>query len=231
MPPTQLPAQRIGVLMLETRFPRPVGDVGHPKTFSDLGFDAIYRVLPGASPQRVVHRDDPGLLSAFVDAAHDLVSLGATLITTSCGFLVRYQTELSRNLPVPVITSSLLICRTMHDPAVLTIDADALSIELLRAAGVSADTPIIGVPPNSHFRQQILGNQPTLNLARAQAELVALVEPLRRHHPGVQNLVLECTNMAPYAAALQRASGLPVHHLMTAIAAACATPLPGTSTL
>jgi hypothetical protein len=231
MLPIPSPVQRIGVLMLETQFPRPVGDVGHPQTFSDLGLEAIYRVLPGASPQRVVHRDDPGLLNEFVAAAHDLVGLGATLITTSCGFLVRYQAELSRNLPVPVISSSLLLCRALHGPAVLTIDADSLSTELLHAAGVPAGTPIIGVPPNSHFRQQILGNQPTLDLARAQAELVALVEPLRRQHPGVQNLVLECTNMPPYAAALQRASGLPVHHLMTAIAAACAPPLPGTSTL
>jgi hypothetical protein len=231
MPPTQSSAQRIGVLMLETRFPRPVGDVGHPQTFSDLGLEAIYRVLPGVSPQRVVHRDDPGLLHEFVDAAHELVSRGATLITTSCGFLVRYQAELSRNLPVLVITSSLLLCRSLHGPAVLTIDADALSTELLHAAGVSADTPIIGVPPNSHFRQQILGNQPTLDLARAQTELVALVRSLRQQHPDVQNLVLECTNMPPYTAALQRASGFPVHHLMTAIAAACATPLPRTSTL
>jgi len=231
MPPTPSPVQRIGVLMLDTQFPRPIGDVGHPQTFSDLGMEAIYRVLPGASPQRAVHRDDPGLLNEFVDAAHDLVALGATLITTSCGFLVRYQAELSRNLPVPVISSSLLLCRALQAPVVLTIDADALSPELLQAAGVPVDTPVIGVPPSSHFRQQILGNQPTLDPARAQAELMALVEPLRLLHPHLQNLVLECTNMPPYAAALQRASGLPVHHLMTAIAAACAPRLPGSSTL
>ena len=231
MPAIHSSAQRIGVLMLETRFPRPVGDVGHSQTFSDLGLEAIYRVLPGASPQRVVHRDDPGLLNEFVDAAHDLVAQGATLITTSCGFLVRYQAELSRSLPVPVISSSLLLCQTLQGSAVLTIDADALSTELLHAAGVPGDTPIIGVPRNSHFRQQILGNQPTLDLARTQAELMALVRPLRQQYPSVRNLVLECTNMPPYAAALQRASGLPVHHLMTAIAAACAPRLPDTSTL
>jgi hypothetical protein len=214
--------------MLETRFPRPVGDVGHPQTFSDLGLEAIYRVLPSALPQRVVHRNDPGLLNEFVDAAHDLVALGAMLITTSCGFLVRYQAELTRNLPVPVISSSLLLCQALQGPAVLTINADALSTELLHAAGVPADTPIIGVPPSNHFRQQILGNRPTLDLARAHTELVALVRSLRQQHPDVQNLVLECTNMPPYATALQRASGLPVHHLMTAISAACATSLPRT---
>ncbi len=208
----------IGVLMLETKFPRPVGDVGHPMTFSNLGLKAIYQVLPGASPMRVVSPNDPGLLQAFIAAAHELVAQGATLITTSCGFLARYQAAMSEALPVPVITSSLLLCATLPKPIVLTINASSLSPELLQAAGVPEGTPVIGVPPESHFRQQILGNQPTLNPVQAQAELVALVKNLKASHPEAQSLVLECTNMPPYAEALARASSLPVHHLMTAIA-------------
>jgi hypothetical protein len=204
--------------MLETRFPRLVGDVGHPQTFADLGLKAIYQVLPGASPQRVVSPDDPGLLNEFIAAARDLVAQGATLITTSCGFLARYQAAMSEALPVPVVTSSLLLCARLPGPIVLTINAGSLSPELLRAAGVPEGTPVIGVPPESHFRQQILGNHATLNPVQAQAELVALVKDLKYHHPQAQHLVLECTNMPPYAEALAAASGLPVHHLMTAIA-------------
>ena len=204
--------------MLETRFPRPVGDVGHPQTFTDLGLKALYQVLPGASPQRVVSSDDPGLLNEFISAAHGLVARGATLITTSCGFLARYQSAMSEALPVPVITSSLLMCARLPHPVVLTINASSLSPKLLQAAGVPEGTPVLGVPPESHFRQQILGNQSTLNPVQAQAELVALVKDLKTRHPEAQNLVLECTNMPPYAEALARASGLPVHHLMTAIA-------------
>lgn len=218
MAPLPNPTHCIGVLMLETRFPRPVGDVGHPQTFADLGLTALYEVLPGASPQRVVSPDDPGLLDAFIAAAHRLVARGATLITTSCGFLARYQQAMSDALPVPVITSSLLLCATLPQPVVLTIDAGSLSPALLRAAGVPPGTPVIGVPPESHFRQQILGNRPTLDLHRAEAELVALVGGLGASHPQARSLVLECTNMPPYTQALARASGLPVHHLMTAIA-------------
>lgn len=214
-------AHCIGVLMLETRFPRPVGDVGHPESFAQLGLHAIHRVLPGASPQRIVSPDDPGLLHEFIAAGLSLVAQGATLITTSCGFLARYQAAMSEALPVPVITSSLLLCAALPRPLVLTIDAASLSPELLRAAGVPKDTTVIGVPPESHFRQQILGNQPTLDLARAEAELVALVKGLKTSHPEAQSLVLECTNMPPYAEALAAASGLPVHHLMSAIAERC----------
>jgi len=207
----------VGVLMLQTRFPRPVGDIGHPQSFADLGLAVRYKVLAGATPQRVVNRDDPGLLAAFISAAHDLVAEGATFITTSCGFLVRYQEQMSQALPVPVLSSSLLLCRHLAAPAILTIDDQSLSPALLRSAGVPEHTPVIGVPASSHFRQQILGDQPTLDQARAQAELVALVEPLRLRHPQLQSLVLECTNMPPYAAALAVASGLQVHHLLTGI--------------
>jgi hypothetical protein len=217
-PPHPRPLPCIGVLMLETQFPRAVGDVGHPQTFANLGLAAIYQVLPGASPQRVVSPDDPGLLNEFIGAAHELVHQGATLITTSCGFLARYQTAMGEALPVPVITSSLLLCASLPNPVVLTINASSLSPELLASAGVPEGTPVIGVPPESHFRQQILGNQTTLDLARAEAELVALVKDLKTCHPQAQNLVLECTNMPPYSQALAAASGLPVHHLMTAIA-------------
>ena len=100
----------------------------------------------------------------------------------------------------------------------LTINARSLSTELLQAAGVPEGTPVIGVPPESHFRQQILGNQPTLDLDRAETELIALVKDLKNSHPAAQNLVLECTNMPPYTQALAETSGPSAHHLMTAIA-------------
>ena len=41
----------LGLLMLDTRFPRPPGDIGHPATF---GFPVRRRVVEGAAPGRVV---------------------------------------------------------------------------------------------------------------------------------------------------------------------------------
>ena len=39
----------LGVLMLDTRFPRVVGDIGNPLTFD---FPVRYEVVRGASPKR-----------------------------------------------------------------------------------------------------------------------------------------------------------------------------------
>src|SRR3954462_12649647 len=78
---------RLGILMLEARFPRIPGDMGNATTWP---FPVLYRVVAGASPERVVTRKAEGLLDAFRDAAADLVRLGADGITTNCGFLSLY---------------------------------------------------------------------------------------------------------------------------------------------
>ncbi len=81
----------LGLLMLDTRFPRPPGDIGHPDTFA---FPVRRRTVAGATPARVVRGRDPAVLAPFVDAAHALVAEGADAIATSCGFLARWQREL-----------------------------------------------------------------------------------------------------------------------------------------
>ena len=81
----------LGILMLQTRFPRPPGDIGHPASFA---MPVRWRVVPGASPQRVVGERAAGLLAPFVAAAQALVDEGAAAISTGCGFLALFQAEL-----------------------------------------------------------------------------------------------------------------------------------------
>jgi len=79
---------RVGILMLEARFPRIPGDMGNSETWP---FPVLYKVVPGASPRRVVCDKAQGLLAEFLTAADELVRLGADGITTTCGFLSLYQ--------------------------------------------------------------------------------------------------------------------------------------------
>jgi hypothetical protein len=74
----------IGILMLETTFPRIPGDIGNPETFSFL---IIHKTVNGASPKKVVIDADAGLIEGFINAGHALVAQGVKAITTSCGFL------------------------------------------------------------------------------------------------------------------------------------------------
>jgi len=95
----------LGILMLDARFPRIPGDMGHAGTWP---FPVPYRVVPGATPARVVLDGAAGLLPAVLDAAADLVALGAEAITANCGFLSLFQAELAAHVAVPVATSSLM---------------------------------------------------------------------------------------------------------------------------
>src|SRR5256712_4978923 len=136
----------VGILMLDTRFPRIPGDMGNAATFP---FPVRYQRVSGADPDRVVRQGAAGLLGAFVDGARQLESEGVGAITTNCGFLVKFQRELATSVRVPVFTSSLLLVPLVHrllPPSqrigILTVDAGSLTQEHLDGAGISGDIPL-----------------------------------------------------------------------------------------
>ncbi len=204
----------LGVLMLDTRFPRPLGDAGHPASYT---MPVRHVVVPGATAQRVVQQGDADLLPAFINAARMLLSQGAQAITTSCGFLIQHQAALQAAVSVPVWTSSLLKLPELARPGVITVDAASLSPAHLRAAGAAATTPVAGLANACSLQRTLLEDLPTLDAVQAQADVLAAAQHLLQRHPELDSLVLECTNMPPYAAAVARATGLPVHHLLTLV--------------
>jgi hypothetical protein len=217
MQPDATPAAQpfLGILMLDTRFPRPLGDIGHPGTFQRAGIPVRYSVVRGASPQRVIREADPSLLAPFVDAARTLVAQGAAMISTSCGFLASYQSHLSAQLPVPVLSSSLLQCAALPSPGIVTIDAQSLSEPILAAADVPAGTPVQGIAPGCEMHRRLLGNEPQLDTIEAERNVVDAALALVARHPSVASIVLECTNMPPYRAAVAAATGRPVVDIET----------------
>jgi len=198
--------------MLDTRFPRLPGDVGNPASFA---IPVKHRIVAGASPQRVVREGDPALLQPFVDAAKELVHEGARAITTSCGFLVQFQAAMQAALTVPVWTSSLLKLPDLGAPGVVTVDALSLGAAHLRAAGVDATVPVVGLAPDCHLQRALLDDLPTIDAASAAADVVDAAQRLVARWPTVREIVLECTNMPPYAKAVARATRRPVHHIIS----------------
>ncbi|MHC5652677.1 aspartate/glutamate racemase family protein [Stappia sp. ICDLI1TA098] len=205
----------IGILMLETRFPRIPGDLGNPATWP---FPVAFKVVRGASPQLAVTGGAEGLLAPFVEAGHALVAEGAQGIVTSCGFLVLFQDALRAALGVPVATSSLMqvsmveaLLPASRRAGILTISAASLTPAHLAAAGCRSDTPVAGLDAGTEFSGAILGNRTTLDVERARAENVAAAQALLDDHPEVGAIVLECTNMVPYAADIREACGVPVY--------------------
>jgi hypothetical protein len=197
----------LGILMLDTRFPRPVGDVGHRGSWQ---MPVVYATVPGASPRRVVQPGDPALLQPFIEAACGLVDRGARAIATSCGFLARWQRELQAALPVPVWTSSLLVLAAEargRRCGVITIEAASLGAAHFEAVGADPATPVEGITPGCALHRTLLQDLPELDRDDAQAQVLAAGHRLLSRCPALQALVLECTNLPPYAAALRQATG------------------------
>ena len=212
----------LGLLMLETRFPRPPGDIGHPQTFA---FEVRRHVVAGATPARVVRARERTLPAPFFDAAQQLVAEGCSAIATSCGFLALWQRELQAVLPVPVWTSSLLQLALLQSSeprkrcGVITIEAASLTADHLQAVGADPLTPVEGITPGSALHRTLIDDLPTLDPGDALEQVLAAAARLRAREPGIDTLVLECTNLPPYADALRRATGLPVHDVVTMLTA------------
>lgn len=211
----------VGILMLETQFPRIHGDMGNAATWD---FPVQYRVVDGATPERVVRGNPAELTDRFIAAGRDLVRAGCDGITTTCGFLSLIQEDVRSALGVPVATSSLMQVPMVQAllPAgkrcgVITISATSLGVEHLMAAGAPADTPIVGAQDGRCMTRQILADRPEMDFAACRLDMIDAGKAMMRQHSDVGAIVLECTNMAPYARDLRKVTGLPVYSIYSFI--------------
>ena len=211
-----------GVLMLDTQFPRWQGDIGCPDGWP---VELRYQKVKGMFPKEIVRSSETlqkhDVLPFFVRAAEDLISQGVGGITTSCGFLILLQNELQSRLPVPVITSSLLLLpKLLAENAavgVLTMDELALGDAHFLAAGVLqkdlSRLRIQGVAPSEEFASAIMQNRLHMNFDAAQRSVVSAAVSLQKKSPELRHVVLECTNMPPYVKAIEAATGWQLHSL------------------
>lgn len=209
----------IGILMLETQFPRPLGDIGNAGTWD---FPVHMHAVSGASATKVVLDDPRGLFDAFVAAGRSLIDQGCRGLTTSCGFLSLMQDDLKHALGVPFASSPLMqlpMVEALLPPgqqaAVLTISKDTLSPAHLTAAGARADTLVDGPPRDGSFASTIFTDSPQMDVAACRQEMIAAGQAMIAANPTIGAIVLECTNMAPFAADVAQATERPVYSVVS----------------
>ena len=209
----------LGILMLDTRFPRIEGDIGNPLSFD---FPVIFRRMAGIGSADAVaaHPDRPRVLAALKANADALAAEGAVGLSTSCGFLALYQKDLEALSPVPVATSALLLIRELRNRkvGVITASAENLTPAHFEAVDAPGDTPVEGLPSDGSFAATFLRNGLTLDRDAVEREAVAAGRALVAKHPEVDTVVLECTNLPPYKTALKAALGLPVFDVLDLLA-------------
>ena len=209
----------VGILMLDARFPRVPGDMGNALTWP---FPVHYKIVRGASPDQVVRHNAQGLLPDFIAAARELVADGVDGITNNCGFLSLFQDELAHAVNVPVVASALMqvpILQTVLPPGqrvgIITISRPSLSEDHLNHANVPLDTPIIGTDGGRELSRVILDDEPEMDVELARLDMIDAGRSLIEEHGNIGAILLECTNMVPYAADLRREFGLPIFSIYT----------------
>ena len=116
---------------------------------------------------------------------------------------------------MPVATSSLMqvaMVNRLLPPGrragILTVSGSSLTAAHLAAAGVPEGTPVGSTEGGREFTRVLLDNEDRLDVAAAREDNVEAARALQAHHPDLGAIVLECTNMIPYAADIRAATGL-----------------------
>ena len=215
--------------MLKTQFPRLLGDIGNPDTF---GGQVIYEIVDSATVSRVVTRDpiDSSLKAELTRATQALEQQGATVIGTSCGFLISMQASLQSAVSVPVMTSSLVLLPEIRQQygqnaviGVLTFDDTTLAASSY-SEYVDSNCVLGGLAKDGELFGCISHDLPTLDSERAKEEVLQCASTMIEAELAVDLFLIECTNISPFKESLRAAFGLPVFDLVDALRETASAP-------
>ena len=213
--------ESIGILILDAAYPCVPGNGGNATSYP---FPVRYHEVEGASIDRLLNQCDPSLVTPFIEGALALQARGVKAVTGACGFMAIFQQEVASVLEIPVFLSPLLqipfmVQITGRPAGVITANAERLTTAHFRACGIAEETPIhiAGMERQPEFRTAILEEKGTLDSALIEEEVSAVAAALVERHPEIGAILLECSDLPPYAKAVQRVTGRPVFDFNTMI--------------
>ena len=213
--------ESIGILILDASYPCVPGNVGNASTFS---FPVRYEKVKGASIDRLLNKQDPELATPFIQAARNLRDHGVKAITGACGFMALFQQEVAASIDIPVFLSSLAQIPFIHQitgkkVGIITANASCLTPKHFQATGIPQSLPLViaGMENQTEFREAVLEEKGSLDSSRIEKEVVQVAKELAANNPDVGAILLECSDLPPYAKAIQQAVDLPVFDFFTMI--------------
>ncbi|MDR1834018.1 MAG: aspartate/glutamate racemase family protein [Propionibacteriaceae bacterium] len=219
-----LAGYRVGVIYIEdVWYPLLPGNIVNATTFE---FPVLHRPVRGLGIGKLFGEDSADVFDAVLQACLELQADGVWAISAACGFFGKYQARARERLRVPVALSSLVQIPWIRalipqgKIAVLTADSASLDAELLHACGVASSDGLVvaGLQDAPQF-SAILQGRGSFDNEAVRGEVVAKALEVCGEvgGDGVGAILLECSDMPPYAAAVQAATGKPVFDFTTLI--------------
>ena len=214
----------LGILRLDYNYPPAPGDIDHPGSFN---YEVLYRAIPGLTfdmcqsgnlTKEVIHECIESI--RFLERHH------VAGITGDCGFMINIQDLIKEHTDLPVFMSSLILLPSIihtlsskEDIAIFTANGNSL-----RSIEKELDR-VCNIPEHSH-RLKIVGCQDVpgfdavargekVDVKKVEPGIVELAHNFIEKHPNVGCILLECTELPPYANSIRNSTGLPVYDAIT----------------
>ncbi len=204
----------IGILVLDLWYPYLPGNVANGSTFS---FPVLYKILKGSTGEQILSFDT-ALFDMIIEGGEELERQGARAIIGACGYFGHYQKEASIRLKVPTFLSSILQAPVIiqglkpdQKLGIICANAGGFTPGLLSQCGVTDLSRVVvtGSESCAEFQniEECTGH---FNSRKIEQEMADLARQLVRKNPEIGAILLECSDMPPYARAIQNAVRLPV---------------------
>lgn len=221
--------EAIGIALMDQIHSQPLipGNVGNASTYD---FPVRLKVIKGLhdNPYAPV-RDAKGRYTPdvrrTVDTVKELAADGVRAVVMSCGFFSVVQEVLTAEVDIPVFSSPLLLVPLIsrligkrRKVGILTASKTRLTQEFLDPAGIDDTIPYLveGLEASTEFYACFMGGSRTiLDVDLLRREVVDIAEKFVRANPDIGALLLECSDLPPFAADIQEATGKPVFDFIT----------------
>lgn len=209
----------IGIIAVNLIYPKIPGNVANASTYD---FPVLYREVEFEIER--LFTGDLEIEKQIIDAARWLEAQGVRAIVGACGYFAHFQKSVSETVSVPVLMSSL--CQL---PLIKTATAPSKRILVLAASGDDLDDDLLSQIGSDSSRLLVhnIGSLPefapirwggtTLDNGALKSALVAEISRVLSENDDIGAILLECSDLPPYAKAIQASSGLPVFDFNTMI--------------
>lgn len=213
----------VGIMLLDVHYPLLPGNVVNASTYS---YPVRHAWVPGADQNRM-HSGDESLLPELIKTARQLELEGCRAICGACGYFGHFQKKVAEALDIPVYLSSVIQAswiaaglKSSQKIGVLCADGKNLTRELFAECSVSEEIfnrCVIKSAGKLPVFSAFMERRGHFDNAAVREELKGLVREILDENENVGAILLECSDMPPYSAAIQAEFNLPVFDFITMI--------------
>ncbi len=180
------------------------------------------RLVPvdGACVETVITNPSQKLLEDMIAISKKLIAEeGIKGIATSCGFNAVFQKQMAEALDVPVFSSSLMQVPFVQNVigrdktvAVITANKSALTKVHFEACGIGEDInyEVYGLEDAKEWSKIFDKPDERFDIELVEQEIVDTARAAVKGNPDIGAIVLECTDLPPFAKKISKAVNLPV---------------------